>query len=217
MIRSQSMSLQIPVNADWTRSVTPFLSPSSTCSSLPESCPDYQRVTISGDYCAGVSNINRCNIDGGNDAFAVLHVVPLLAVPSNCITYVGWLAGLQHVCTQNVEKHVSTYFSCSRQNGVGRIPLSACPLSVQITVEDYEQAAKSLLKALLLREKYSKLAYHRFCRTTAQFLRSAENMRWSEDDEVQPGLKCLQIKYFKSFHWCYLAQMTVREQFSDPS
>ncbi|XP_018518599.1 AMP deaminase 3 isoform X1 [Lates calcarifer] len=112
MIRSQSMSLQIPVNTDWTRSVavTPFLSPSSTCSSLPENCPDYQRVTISGDYCAG------------------------------------------------------------------------------ITVEDYEQAAKSLFKALLIREKYSKLAYHRFCRTTAQFLRSAENMRWSEEDEVLPDM-----------------------------
>uniref|UniRef100_A0A671XF21 AMP deaminase n=1 Tax=Sparus aurata TaxID=8175 RepID=A0A671XF21_SPAAU len=112
MIRSQSMSLQIPVNADLTRSVaaTPFMSPSSTCSSLPETCPDYQRVTISGDYCAG------------------------------------------------------------------------------ITVEDYEQAAKSLFKALLIREKYSKLAYQRFCRTTAQFLRSSQNMRWSEEDEVLPDM-----------------------------
>uniref|UniRef100_A0A8C9X694 AMP deaminase n=1 Tax=Sander lucioperca TaxID=283035 RepID=A0A8C9X694_SANLU len=112
MIRSQSMSLQIPVNTDCMRSVavTPYLSPSSTCSSLPENCPDYQRVTISGDYCAG------------------------------------------------------------------------------ITVEDYEQAAKSLFKALLIREKYSKLAYHRFCRTTAQFLRSAENVKWSEEDEVLPDM-----------------------------
>ncbi|XP_028434415.1 AMP deaminase 3 isoform X1 [Perca flavescens] len=112
IIRSQSMSLQIPVNTDGMRSVsvTPYLSPSSTCSSLPENCPDYQRVTISGDYCAG------------------------------------------------------------------------------ITVEDYEQAAKSLFKALLIREKYSKLAYHRFCRTTAQFLRSAENVRWSEEDEVLPDM-----------------------------
>ncbi|XP_068602060.1 AMP deaminase 3 [Brachionichthys hirsutus] len=112
MIRSQSMCLQIPVNADWTRSagVPPFLSPSSTCSSVPETCPEYQRVTISGDYCAGV------------------------------------------------------------------------------TVEDYEQAAKSLFKALLIREKYSKLAYHRFCRTTAQFLRSSENTRWREEDEVLPDM-----------------------------
>ncbi|XP_046897222.1 AMP deaminase 3 isoform X2 [Hypomesus transpacificus] len=110
MIRSQSM--QIPVSAEWTRAVaTPFLSPSSsTCSSLPESCPEYQRVTISGDYCAG------------------------------------------------------------------------------ITVEDYEQAAKSLLKALVIREKYSRLAYHRFCRTTAQFLRNAENEKWREEDEVRPDV-----------------------------
>ena len=55
-------------------------------------------------------------------------------------------------------------------------------------MDDYEQAAKGLFKALLIREKYSKLAYHSFCRTTAQFLRSAENISWSEDDEVQPGL-----------------------------
>lgn len=112
MIRSKSLCLQFPVNTDWTRSlaVTPFMSPSSTCSSVPENCPDYQRVTISGDYCAG------------------------------------------------------------------------------ITVEDYEQAARSLYKALLIREKYSKLAYHRFCRTTSQFLRVAENLRWNEEDEVIPDV-----------------------------
>lgn len=69
MIRSQSMSLQIPVNSDWIRSlaVSPFLSSSSTCSSLPESCPDYQRVTISGDYCAGVSKSNKRSIHFVND------------------------------------------------------------------------------------------------------------------------------------------------------
>lgn len=70
MIRSQSMSLQIPMNADWIRSlaVSPFLSSSSTCSSVPESCPDYQRVTISGDYCAGVSRSNKITIQFGNDS-----------------------------------------------------------------------------------------------------------------------------------------------------
>ncbi|XP_037551577.1 AMP deaminase 3 isoform X2 [Nematolebias whitei] len=82
----------------------------STFSSGSENCPDFQRVTISGDYCAG------------------------------------------------------------------------------IPVEDYEQAAKSLFNALLLREKYSKLAYHRFCRTTSQFLRSAENTSWNEEDEVLPDM-----------------------------
>ena len=54
-------------------------------------------------------------------------------------------------------------------------------------MEDYEQAAKSLLKALVIREKYSRLAYHRFCRTTAQFPRHAENEYWREGDEVRPG------------------------------
>uniref|UniRef100_A0A8C7RMD8 AMP deaminase n=1 Tax=Oncorhynchus mykiss TaxID=8022 RepID=A0A8C7RMD8_ONCMY len=37
--------------------------------------------------------------------------------------------------------------------------------SPQITVEDYEQAAKTLMKALFIREKYSRLAYHRFPQT----------------------------------------------------
>ncbi|KAJ7986081.1 hypothetical protein DPEC_G00347100 [Dallia pectoralis] len=114
MIRSQSASLQglqIPVTMEWGRSVVaPFLSPSSTCPTLPENCPEYQRVTISGDYCAG------------------------------------------------------------------------------ITVEDYEQAAKTLMKALFIREKYSRLAYHRFPRTVAQFLRSAENQRWTEEDELLPDV-----------------------------
>uniref|UniRef100_A0A4W5NYB3 AMP deaminase n=1 Tax=Hucho hucho TaxID=62062 RepID=A0A4W5NYB3_9TELE len=54
--------------------------------------------------------------------------------------------------------------------------------SCQITVEDYEQAAKTLMKALSIREKYSRLAYHRFPRTTAQFLRSAENQKWNGED-----------------------------------
>ncbi|XP_017285730.1 AMP deaminase 3b isoform X2 [Kryptolebias marmoratus] len=57
-----------------------------------------------------------------------------------------------------------------------------------ITVEDYEQATEGLLKALYIREKYSRLAYHRFPRTTAQFLRNAENVKWSEEDEVLPNI-----------------------------
>ncbi|KAM9753346.1 AMP deaminase 3b isoform 2-T3 [Menidia menidia] len=57
-----------------------------------------------------------------------------------------------------------------------------------ITVEDYEVAAKSLLKALVIREKYSRLAYHRFPRTTARFLRSAENEKWKMDDEILPDI-----------------------------
>uniref|UniRef100_A0A673J7N7 AMP deaminase n=1 Tax=Sinocyclocheilus rhinocerous TaxID=307959 RepID=A0A673J7N7_9TELE len=111
MIRSKSMSLQIPLCTEnvW-GVVTPLISPSSTCSSISQNFPEYQRVTISGDYCAG------------------------------------------------------------------------------ITVEDYEQAAKSLLKALFIREKYSKLAYHRFPWTTAKFLRNAANERWTEEDEILPDI-----------------------------
>lgn len=54
-------------------------------------------------------------------------------------------------------------------------------------MEDYEQAAKSLLGALFIREKYSRLAYHHFPRTTARFLRNAENEPWREEDEIRPG------------------------------
>ncbi|XP_033909073.3 AMP deaminase 3-like isoform X1 [Acipenser ruthenus] len=110
MMRSHSMSLQIPVNSDWAMSIiSPLLSASaSSVNSIAESVPEFQRVTISGDYCAGV------------------------------------------------------------------------------TVEDYEVAAKTLLKALFIREKYAKLAYHRFPRTTAKFLRGAENKKWNVEDEVLP-------------------------------
>ncbi|XP_005989754.1 AMP deaminase 3 isoform X2 [Latimeria chalumnae] len=115
MIRSQSMSLQVP-SYDWTLSVVkPILSPpspSTTASFLSAQTfydvPEFQRVTISGDHCAG------------------------------------------------------------------------------ITVEDYEQAAKGLVKALLLREKYSRLSYHRFPRTTAQYLRTIESENWDVEDEVLP-------------------------------
>lgn len=62
------------------------------------------------------------------------------------------------------------------------------PSIFQITVEDYEQAAKSLLGALFIREKYSRLAYHNFPRTTARFLRNSENETWREDDEIRPGM-----------------------------
>ena len=54
-------------------------------------------------------------------------------------------------------------------------------------MEAYEQAAQSLLKALFIREKYSKLAYHRFPRTTAKFLRVTKDEKWSVEDEILPG------------------------------
>ncbi|XP_062948766.1 AMP deaminase 3 isoform X6 [Cynocephalus volans] len=102
MIRSQSLSLQMPTQQDWKGPPTasPAMSPTtpvptgatSQPTPAPYAMPEFQRVTISGDYCAG------------------------------------------------------------------------------ITVEDYEQAAKSLAKALMIREKYARLAYHRFPRTTARYL-----------------------------------------------
>nr|XP_020449040.1 AMP deaminase 3-like [Monopterus albus]XP_020449041.1 AMP deaminase 3-like [Monopterus albus] len=109
--RSQSINLQSPGSKELgpTMGSSQF-SPTTPEPSLPEGLPEYQRVTISGDYCAG------------------------------------------------------------------------------ITVEDYEQAAKSLFKALLIREKYSRLAYHRFPRTTAQYLRNAGNVKWQEEDEILPDI-----------------------------
>ncbi|XP_061678626.1 AMP deaminase 3b isoform X2 [Syngnathoides biaculeatus] len=110
MKRSQSLSLQIPTGEWSLLGNSPALSPTVPEPVFSKSFPDFQRVTISGDYCAG------------------------------------------------------------------------------ITVEDYEQAAKSLLKALFIREKYSRLAYHRFPRTIARFLRNAEGEKWREEDEVLPDI-----------------------------
>ncbi|XP_027708446.1 AMP deaminase 3 isoform X2 [Vombatus ursinus] len=118
MIRSQSLSLQMPPQQDWKGppSSTPAMSPpkpvpagaASQAAPASFAMPEFQRVTISGDYCAG------------------------------------------------------------------------------ITVEDYEQAAKSLAKALMIREKYSRLAYHRFPRTTAQYLCPQRAEKWGPGDEVFP-------------------------------
>lgn len=77
------------------------------------------------------------------------------------------------------------------------------PSLFQITVEDYEQAAKSLLGALFIREKYSRLAYHNFPRTTARFLRNSENEPWREEDEVRPGTgQSPQLPLSWSSHLC---------------
>uniref|UniRef100_A0A8C5G923 AMP deaminase n=1 Tax=Gouania willdenowi TaxID=441366 RepID=A0A8C5G923_GOUWI len=119
--RAQSLSVQGSHAVDWTKPVSPLFPPETPDPSLPEAFPDFQRVTISGDYCAG------------------------------------------------------------------------------ITVEDYEQAAKSLLKALLIREKYSRLAYHRFPRTIARFLRKTENQIWQEEDEVLPVLYLLPYPDLETF------------------
>ncbi|XP_074697741.1 AMP deaminase 3 isoform X4 [Strix aluco] len=115
MIRSQSLSLQIPSQEWKAPSANPVLSPATPVLpstflpvQVPYDVPEFQRVSISGDYCAGV------------------------------------------------------------------------------TVDDYEQAAKSLVKALLIREKYSRLAYHRFPRTTSQYLCSMQDEKWKVEDEVYP-------------------------------
>jgi hypothetical protein len=55
-------------------------------------------------------------------------------------------------------------------------------------VEDYEQAAKSLAKALMIREKYARLAYHRFPRTTAQYL-GHQRVDTAPLEEVLPGME----------------------------
>lgn len=121
MIRSQSLSLQIPTHEWKAPSISPIRSPESAdqpvIADVPDSAqapaaenevPEFQRVTISGDYCAGV------------------------------------------------------------------------------TVDDYEQAAIGLAKALLIREKYTRLAYHRFPRTTARYLSTMNNESWKVEDELLP-------------------------------
>ncbi|XP_038261446.1 AMP deaminase 3 [Dermochelys coriacea] len=115
MIRSQSLSLQMPTQEWKAPSVsscpspaTPVLPGVGQSVQEPFTVPEFQRVTISGDYCAGV------------------------------------------------------------------------------TVDDYEQAAKGLVKALLIREKYCRLAYHRFPRTTAQYLCTMQDEKWKMEDEVCP-------------------------------
>ncbi|XP_067850361.1 AMP deaminase 3 isoform X3 [Heptranchias perlo] len=115
LIRSHSLSLQIPTCDGTVSLISPSLSPQTPIQNVPflgiqrpYDVPEFQRVTITGDYCSG------------------------------------------------------------------------------ITVEDYEHAAKGLIKALFIREKYMRLAYQIFPRTTGQYLRSIENERWREEDEVLP-------------------------------
>lgn len=55
-----------------------------------------------------------------------------------------------------------------------------------LPVQDYEHSARALLRALLLREKYCKQAYHKFSRTTSMFLQRAQNMSWTEKDDIWP-------------------------------
>lgn len=63
MIRSQSLSLQIPSQEWKAPSANPVLSPATPVLpsaflpvQVPYDVPEFQRVSISGDYCAGVRN-----------------------------------------------------------------------------------------------------------------------------------------------------------------
>ncbi|XP_069760089.1 AMP deaminase 3-like isoform X2 [Narcine bancroftii] len=57
-----------------------------------------------------------------------------------------------------------------------------------VTVEDYEHAARGLMKALFIREKYMQLAYQTFPRITAQYMRSFHSGDWQEDGNVMPDV-----------------------------
>ncbi|XP_062917628.1 AMP deaminase 3 isoform X2 [Mobula hypostoma] len=116
LIRSHSLSLQIPVCDATFTLASPAMTPQTPSQhlplfgiQLPYEVPEFQRVTISGDYCAG------------------------------------------------------------------------------ITVEDYEHAARGLIKALFIREKYMRLAYQTFPRVTRQYMRTIKDDQWLEDDEVMPS------------------------------
>lgn len=150
--RSQSLSLQTSVSGEWV---------TSPCTPEPvfhEGFPDFQRVTISGDYCAGVTHNTKPRPPPKEISSKFTNITEI--------------------------KQIVLYIWVFReQNDEGSFP--SC---FQITVEDYEQAAKSLLGALFIREKYSRLAYHHFPRTTARFLRSSENETWREEDEIRPGM-----------------------------
>lgn len=62
--RSQSLSLQIPTGAgEWTPSL-----PCTPEPGLPQAFPDFQRVTISGDYCAGVKSFIILSMELDSDS-----------------------------------------------------------------------------------------------------------------------------------------------------
>lgn len=61
--RSQSVSLQTPTSGDWAQcGATPVFAATPAEPFLPEGFPEFQRVTISGDYCAGVNSANTPHV-----------------------------------------------------------------------------------------------------------------------------------------------------------
>ncbi|KAK2100742.1 AMP deaminase 3 [Saguinus oedipus] len=106
----------------------------------PYAMPEFQRVTISGDYCAGHPDHES--------------LVFTQAQAAGQVTGKRESRGTDH-----------------QLNGPEQPLRCPWPLpELLITLEDYEQAAKSLAKALMIREKYARLAYHRFPRITSQYL-----------------------------------------------
>lgn len=57
----------------------------------------------------------------------------------------------------------------------------------QVTMDDFELSCKGLFRALTIREKYMKLAYQRFPRTSSQYLRNIEGESFKIEDQLQPG------------------------------
>ncbi|KAJ1138858.1 hypothetical protein NDU88_005239 [Pleurodeles waltl] len=55
-----------------------------------------------------------------------------------------------------------------------------------VTVDDFELISQDLFRALTIREKYMRMSYQRFPRTTSQYLRNIEGKTWKEADEVHP-------------------------------
>ncbi|XP_070824502.1 AMP deaminase 1 [Chaetodon trifascialis] len=59
-----------------------------------------------------------------------------------------------------------------------------------VTMDDFELSCKGLYRALTIREKYMKLAFQRYPRTTSQYLRDIEGETFKPEDQVQPVFTC---------------------------
>ncbi|KAI2661892.1 AMP deaminase 1 [Labeo rohita] len=55
-----------------------------------------------------------------------------------------------------------------------------------VTMDDFELACKGLYRALIIREKYMRLAFQKFPNTPSEFLRKIEGEQWKPEDQVLP-------------------------------
>ncbi|XP_068452964.1 AMP deaminase 1 [Clinocottus analis] len=55
-----------------------------------------------------------------------------------------------------------------------------------VTMDDFELSCRGLYRALTIREKYMRLAYQRYPRTTSEFLREIEGESFKIEDQAQP-------------------------------